>query len=74
MLIIQKILHNFIKLIFIYQHVHLHILPCKKNDFVRNEEIYEKFSEHDRDMSTGLRTNEALVNEAAEYRKFFGYP
>ena len=55
------------------KHVHLHVLPRRSGDFKRNDEIYERLETHDRDMSTGLRSREQMSEEAAEFRKLFGY-
>jgi diadenosine tetraphosphate (Ap4A) HIT family hydrolase len=53
------------------KHVHLHILPRRKGDMERNDEIYEKLQSHDKDMTTGLRTPEEMAAEASEFRKLF---
>ena len=53
--------------------MHLHVLPRKKGDFEKNDEIYERLETHDRDMTTGLRTREEMASEANEFRKLFGY-
>lgn len=50
----------------------MHLLPRRKGDF-QKDEIYEKLRNHDKDMSTGLRSKEAMGEEASELRKLFGY-
>ena len=33
------------------QHVHVHILPRKKGDFDRNDDVYKALDEHDKDFA-----------------------
>lgn len=56
-------------------HMHVHIIPRKKNDFSRNDEIYERLE------SSGIhkidneerrpRSFEEMAEEAKEYRDYF---
>ena len=50
----------------------MHILPRKKGDFKKDDEIYEKLRTHDKVM-TNLRTEDEMKKEALELRKLFGY-
>jgi len=52
------------------KHVHMHVIPRKKGDFKRDNEIYEKLQSHDKEM-TNLRTVEEMEKEATELRKLF---
>ena len=49
----------------------MHILPRRKGDFKKDNEIYEKLQSHDKDMTTNLRTEEEMEKEALELRKLF---
>jgi hypothetical protein len=50
----------------------MHILPRKKGDFKRDDEIYEHLQKHDKPEATGrLRTLEEMSAEAAELRRLF---
>ena len=48
----------------------MHVIPRKKGDFKRDNEIYEKLQSHDKEM-TNLRTVEEMEKEATELRKLF---
>ncbi|KAJ3657739.1 hypothetical protein Zmor_009523 [Zophobas morio] len=53
-------------------HVHIHILPRKANDFERNDEIYDRLAQHDRqDSGMPLRSNAEMSEEATLLRKYF---
>ncbi|XP_072438534.1 bis(5'-adenosyl)-triphosphatase-like isoform X1 [Chiloscyllium punctatum] len=56
------------------KHVHVHILPRKKEDFSRNDNVYEELQKHDQEAleeSPQWRTEEEMASEAAELRKYF---
>ncbi|VDP88770.1 unnamed protein product [Echinostoma caproni] len=55
----------------ILQHVHVHVLPRKPNDFPRNDDIYQALQEHDQLPNRVYRTEEAMAAEAAEFRTLF---
>lgn len=57
--------------LFFLKHVHMHILPRRKGDFKKDNEIYEKLQSHDKDMTNNLRTEEEMEKEALELRKLF---
>ncbi|EHA8590877.1 Bifunctional bis(5'-adenosyl)-triphosphatase/adenylylsulfatase FHIT [Cocos nucifera] len=60
-------------------HVHIHILPRKKGDFEKNDEIYEAIDEKEKDLKEKLdldkerkdRTSEEMAREAEEYQALF---
>jgi diadenosine tetraphosphate (Ap4A) HIT family hydrolase len=54
------------------KHVHLHILPRKKGDFKRNDELYEKLRDHDKEDTAPQRSLDEMAQEAREFRKLFG--
>ena len=60
------------KAVFIFKHVHMHILPRRKGDFKRDDQIYDELRNHDKVM-TGLRSKEEMAEEASVLRKLFGY-
>lgn len=57
------------------KHVHIHILPRKKDDFARNDNVYVELQKHDRetaeDSQRKWRTEEEMASEAADLRKYF---
>lgn len=56
------------------EHVHLHILPRRKNDFQKDNEIYERLRNHDKEdkpFSIKARTHQEMADEARELRKLF---
>jgi bis(5'-adenosyl)-triphosphatase len=54
-------------------HVHVHILPRKKDDFEKNDDVYEELEEIKLDESFRRppRTQEAMKEEADELRALF---
>ncbi|XP_041048424.1 bis(5'-adenosyl)-triphosphatase isoform X1 [Carcharodon carcharias] len=58
------------------KHVHIHILPRKKGDFSRNDDVYVELQKHDQETSEEShqwRTEEEMALEAADLRKYFIY-
>ncbi|XP_067685173.1 nitrilase and fragile histidine triad fusion protein NitFhit-like [Haliotis asinina] len=55
------------------KHVHVHILPRKKGDFEKNDDIYTKLEEHDREIGSDrtARTEEEMATEALTLRPYF---
>ncbi|XP_072136217.1 bis(5'-adenosyl)-triphosphatase-like [Mobula birostris] len=56
------------------KHVHIHILPRKKGDFARNDNVYMELQKHDQEtseVSHHWRTEEEMASEAADLRKYF---
>ncbi|XP_048403292.2 bis(5'-adenosyl)-triphosphatase isoform X2 [Stegostoma tigrinum] len=56
------------------KHVHVHVLPRKKGDFSRNDNVYEELQKHDQETleeSSHWRTEEEMASEAADLRKYF---
>ncbi|XP_067854929.1 bis(5'-adenosyl)-triphosphatase isoform X2 [Heptranchias perlo] len=56
------------------QHVHIHILPRKKGDFPRNDNVYVELQKHDQETSEEShqwRTEEEMASEASDLRKYF---
>lgn len=57
------------------KHVHIHILPRKKDDFARNDNVYVELQKHDQetaeDAQRKWRTEEEMASEAADLRKYF---
>lgn len=52
----------------------MHILPRKKDDFKRDNEIYEHLQHHDKEgsqFSKPPRDATSMANEARELRKLF---
>lgn len=50
------------------EHVHVHLLPRKKGDFERNDDVYKALEEHDKQEAgtlINLRTNEEMSKEAS---------
>ncbi|RRT74653.1 hypothetical protein B296_00016727 [Ensete ventricosum] len=60
-------------------HVHIHILPRKKGDFEKNDEIYDAIDLKEKELKEKLdldkerkdRTPEEMTREADEYRVLF---
>ncbi|XP_008788037.2 bifunctional bis(5'-adenosyl)-triphosphatase/adenylylsulfatase FHIT [Phoenix dactylifera] len=60
-------------------HVHIHILPRKRGDFEKNDEIYDAIDEKEKELKEKLdldkerkdRTSEEMAREAGEYRALF---
>lgn len=53
------------------QHVHVHIMPRRPNDFKENDEVYDELNKHDKEPAAGWRTKEEMKKEADELRPFF---
>ncbi|KAI9298011.1 DUF914-domain-containing protein [Neoconidiobolus thromboides FSU 785] len=51
-------------------HVHIHIIPREKLDFVENDQIYDELNKVDND-SRKPRTVEEMANEAITLRNYF---
>uniref|UniRef100_A0A0D3HHJ2 Bis(5'-adenosyl)-triphosphatase n=1 Tax=Oryza barthii TaxID=65489 RepID=A0A0D3HHJ2_9ORYZ len=60
-------------------HVHIHVIPRKKGDFEKNDEIYDAIDVKERELKEKLdldierkdRTMEEMAHEANEYRGLF---
>lgn len=59
-------------------HVHVHVLPRKKGDFERNDDIYKALAEHDKDQMSedgptnkGFRSEEDMAKEASYLASLF---
>ncbi|KAG8050764.1 hypothetical protein GUJ93_ZPchr0009g850 [Zizania palustris] len=60
-------------------HVHIHVIPRKKGDFEKNDEIYDVIDVKERELKDKLdldierkdRTMEEMAHEANEYRALF---
>lgn len=52
-------------------HLHVHVLPRKPGDFSRNDNIYTKLEEHDKDERKPKRSNEEMAQEAQQLRPLF---
>ncbi|KAL5203800.1 hypothetical protein ABZP36_008671 [Zizania latifolia] len=60
-------------------HVHIHVIPRKKGDFEKNDEIYDAIDVKERELKEKLdldierkdRTMEEMASEANEYRTLF---
>ncbi|KAL5205707.1 hypothetical protein ABZP36_033916 [Zizania latifolia] len=60
-------------------HVHIHVIPRKKGDFEKNDEIYDAIDVKERELKEKLdldierkdRTMEEMAHEANEYRALF---
>lgn len=49
---------------FVFQHVHVHVLPRKRGDFEKNDSIYDEVSDAFLDESSAIfntKTNVALL-------------
>ncbi|XP_072026530.1 bis(5'-adenosyl)-triphosphatase-like isoform X4 [Amphiura filiformis] len=58
------------------EHVHVHVLPRKPEDFKANDEIYDKLDEHnqvnfDGDEKANWRTETDMSKEAGRLRELF---
>lgn len=56
------------------RHVHMHVLPRKKGDFKRDDEIYEHLKDHDKEnspFSKPPRDAQTMADEARELRQLF---
>lgn len=51
-------------------HVHWHILPRKKGDFEKNDDIYEKLQADGTEVRV-RRTDEEMENESVVFRQLF---
>ncbi|PNT65546.1 hypothetical protein BRADI_4g44190v3, partial [Brachypodium distachyon] len=60
-------------------HVHIHVIPRKKGDFEKNDEIYDAIDVKEKELKEKLdldierkdRTMEEMGHEASEYRALF---
>ncbi|AQK79123.1 Bifunctional bis(5'-adenosyl)-triphosphatase/adenylylsulfatase FHIT [Zea mays] len=60
-------------------HVHIHLIPRKKGDFEKNDEIYDAIDVKEKELKEKLdldierkdRSMEEMANEANEYRALF---
>ena len=54
-------------------HVHAHVLPRRRGDFERNDDVYEELAKHDKgeEAGKGWRTAEEMRKEAVELRPLF---
>jgi len=66
-------------------HVHIHVLPRRRNDFRKNDEVYDAIDENDKeykddhskskpldlDENRRVRTPEEMAAEAMELRRLF---
>jgi len=59
-------------------HVHVHVLPRKKGDFERNDDIYKALAEHDKEQMSedgptnkGFRSEEDMAKEASYLASLF---
>lgn len=61
--------------LFLFQHVHVHILPRKKGDFDGNpDRLYKELVEHDKSGKVKqIRNAESMREEAATYRNLLSY-
>ncbi|XP_021352210.1 nitrilase homolog 1-like isoform X1 [Mizuhopecten yessoensis] len=53
------------------KHVHVHVMPRKAGDFEQNDEIYTKLQHHDKDMTTGRRSEDDMAEEAGQLKAYF---
>ncbi|KAI9554690.1 hypothetical protein GHT06_019966 [Daphnia sinensis] len=53
------------------QHVHVHILPRRPNDFKENDQVYDELKNHDKGPIVDWREEDDMRKEAAELRDFF---
>ncbi|ELR22818.1 ATPaselike protein [Acanthamoeba castellanii str. Neff] len=49
-------------------HVHIHVIPRRRGDFARNDEVYERL---DMDKDRTKRTEEEMAEEAALLARYF---
>lgn len=55
-----------------FQHVHVHLLPRRKGDFPRNDDIYMQLAKHDTEENQSpLRKEDDMVEEARKLRNYF---
>ncbi|CAD6256236.1 unnamed protein product [Miscanthus lutarioriparius] len=60
-------------------HVHIHLIPRKKRDFEKNDEIYDVIDVKEKELKEKLdldierkdRTMDEMAQEANEYRALF---
>ena len=54
-------------------HVHAHVLPRRRGDFERNDDVYEELAKHDQgdEAEKGWRSAEEMAEEASQLRKLF---
>ncbi|KAI4997140.1 hypothetical protein ZWY2020_052482, partial [Hordeum vulgare] len=60
-------------------HVHIHVIPRKKGDFEKNDEIYDAIDVKEKEMKEKLdldverkdRSMEEMAHEATEYHALF---
>lgn len=52
-------------------HVHVHILPRKVGDFVRNDDIYDQLQNHDKGDDVKWRDSRDMVDESNSLRAHF---
>lgn len=55
---------------FLLQHVHVHILPRKPNDFSDNDDVYRVLEKHDKNVNI-WREEEEMIEEAEKLRPLF---
>ncbi|KFD53842.1 hypothetical protein M513_05348, partial [Trichuris suis] len=54
------------------KHVHVHVLPRRRNDFTENDDVYVALERHDKDPSdNSWRSVEEMSKEAAVFRNLF---
>jgi bis(5'-adenosyl)-triphosphatase len=51
-------------------HLHVHVLPRKKGDFEKNDDIYDKLQSHDKG-EVEWRSEEEMATEAKAVRDFW---
>ncbi|CAL8108947.1 unnamed protein product [Orchesella dallaii] len=52
------------------EHVHIHILPRKPNDFKENDEIYERLNDHDKGQNIQWRDESDMIIECQQIRDY----
>ena len=52
-------------------HLHVHVLPRRAGDFQRNDDVYTRLQEHDKEAG-GWRGEEEMAREAAMMRAAWG--
>ncbi|KJE97498.1 HIT domain-containing protein [Capsaspora owczarzaki ATCC 30864] len=52
------------------EHVHVHIIPRHKDDFVPNDKIYHELDQHDKEAQRRARTSQEMADEATWFRQF----
>ncbi|KHJ42226.1 histidine triad domain protein [Trichuris suis] len=54
------------------KHVHVHVLPRRRNDFTENDDVYVALERHDKDPSdNSWRSVEEMSKEAGVFRNLF---